>query len=167
MESVSDKFRVGVDIGGTFTDIVFLNKAGQVITRKVPSTPDNYTRGIINGLEEIFRTNGLNGSNITEVVHGCTVATNAVLEHKGGPCGLITTKGFRDVLEIRRFRMPDMYNLYWNKPTPLAPRELAMWWGCGITPQTIALESKVPFMITHCPGHMFVTDRLTEELAVL
>lgn len=126
MESVSDKFRVGVDIGGTFTDIVFLNKAGQVITRKVPSTPDNYTRGIINGLEEIFHTTGLSASDIAEVVHGCTVATNAVLEHTGGPCGLITTKGFRDVLEIRRFRMPDMYNLYWNKPAPLAPREFRL-----------------------------------------
>ncbi len=124
MENIDNRFRVGVDIGGTFTDVVFLNKSGRVITRKIPSTPDNYTKGIVNGLEEVFHFAELSGSNIAEVIHGCTVATNAVLEHKGSPCALITTKGFRDVLEIRRLRMPEMYNYNWSKPTPLVPREL-------------------------------------------
>jgi len=124
MESVSDKFRVGVDIGGTFTDVVFLSQEGVVRRKKVSSTPDDYNRGIIRGIEEVLSEHSLSGANIAEVVHGCTVATNAVLEHTGAPTGLITTKGFRDVLEIRRFRMPEMYNIAWSKPLPLSAREL-------------------------------------------
>jgi len=115
---------VGVDIGGTFTDVVFLSREGVVHRKKVSSTPDDYNRGIVRGIEEALSENGLSGTNIAEVVHGCTVATNAVLEHTGAPTGLITTKGFRDVLEIRRFRMPEMYNIAWSKPPPLSPREL-------------------------------------------
>ncbi|GAH49245.1 unnamed protein product, partial [marine sediment metagenome] len=122
----ADKFRVGVDIGGTFTDVVFISSSGDVYTEKVASTPDNYNKGIVKGLEEGFRHIGLNSSSIAEVVHGCTVATNAILEHTGALTGLITTEGFRDVLEIRRIRMPEMYNLHWNKPAPLSPRELRL-----------------------------------------
>lgn len=117
-------FRVGVDIGGTFTDIVFMNREGVVLTKKVSSTPDNYGMAIINGIKMVFEEYGLTGSDVDEVVHGCTVATNAILEHTGAKTGLITTEGFRDVLEIRRFRMPELYNIYWNKPLPLSPREL-------------------------------------------
>ena len=123
-KSASERFRVGIDIGGTFTDVVFLSWEGVVHRKKVSSTPDDYNRGTVRGIEEVFSDYGLNGSNIAEVVHGCTVATNAVLEHTGAPTGLITTKGFRDVLEIRRFRMPEMYNIAWSKPPPLSPREL-------------------------------------------
>ena len=94
--------------------------------KKVSSTPDDYNRGIVRGIEEVLSEQNLTGANIAEVVHGCTVATNAVLEHTGAPTGLITTKGFRDVLEIRRFRMPEMYNIAWTKPLPLSPRELRL-----------------------------------------
>jgi len=69
------------------------------------------------------------------------------------------------MIGIKDLYQPDMFSV--GLVAPQEPGEIAMWWGCGITPQTVALESKVPFMITHCPGHMFVTDRLTEELAVL
>jgi N-methylhydantoinase A len=120
------KFRVGVDIGGTFTDIVFLSRGGEVHRNKVSSTPGNYNLGIVRGIQEVLDRQGLNGSNISEVVHGCTVATNAILEHTGSLTGLITTRGFRDVLEIRRFRMPEMYNVAWNKPLPLSPREFRL-----------------------------------------
>jgi len=123
-KSVAERFRVGVDIGGTFTDVVFLSREGVVHRKKVSSTPGDYNQGIVRGIEEVLNEHGLSGANIAEVVHGCTVATNAVLEHTGAPTGLITTKGFRDVLEIRRFRMPEMYNIAWNKPPPLSPREL-------------------------------------------
>jgi len=125
-KSADERFRVGVDIGGTFTDVVFLSREGVVHRKKVSSTPDDYNRGIVRGIEEVLSEHGLSGTNIAEVVHGCTVATNAVLEHTGAPTGLITTKGFRDVLEIRRFRMPEMYNIAWSKPLPLSPRELRL-----------------------------------------
>jgi N-methylhydantoinase A len=118
------RYRVGVDIGGTFTDIVFLSREGDVFRKKVSSTPHDYNRAIIRGIQEVLDENGLTGENIAEVVHGCTVATNAILEHTGARTGLITTQGFRDVLEIRRFRMPEMYNVAWMKPLPLSPREL-------------------------------------------
>ena len=121
-----EKYRVGADIGGTFTDIVFLSENGKILTRKVPSTPDDYTRGIVNGMQEVIASNNLTGSSIAQVVHGCTVATNAVLEHTGARTGLITTEGFRDVLEIRRIRSPELYNLHWEKPLPLVPRELRL-----------------------------------------
>jgi len=120
------KFRVGVDIGGTFTDVAFISNEGEIIRSKVPSTPGNYNDGITRGIQEILLNNRLEGNSIDEVVHGCTVATNAILEHTGAKTGLITTKGFRDVLEIRRYRMPELYNLRWNKPEPLCPRELRM-----------------------------------------
>lgn len=120
----TESYRLGVDIGGTFTDIVLMAEDGNIIIRKVPSTSDNYGKGITDSLDEIYRSEGLSGSQLTEVIHSCTVATNAILERSGGPCGLITTKGFRDILEIRRFRIPEMYNLRWEKPVPLVKRGL-------------------------------------------
>ena len=119
-------FRVGVDIGGTFTDIVFLGPDGELHTQKVSSSVDNYARAIVDGLDTIFQTTGLNGIDIDEVLHGTTVASNAILELKGARTGLITTKGFRDVLEIRNLRMPRLYDLTWEKPPPLVERYLRM-----------------------------------------
>jgi len=95
------KFRVGVDIGGTFTDIVFLGEDGRRLTKKVSSTVENYATAIVDGLAELIRERGLDDAEIVEVLHGTTVASNAILELKGARTGLITTKGFRDVLEIR------------------------------------------------------------------
>jgi N-methylhydantoinase A len=117
-------FRVGVDIGGTFTDLVFLDPSGRLHTKKVSSTVDDYARAIIDGLGEVFRDTGITGADIAEVLHGTTVASNAVLEQKGARTGLITTRGFRDVLEIRRLRMPRLYDLTWEKPVPLVERYL-------------------------------------------
>ena len=116
--------RVGVDIGGTFTDIVLHDAAGRVHTRKVSSSVDDYARAIADGLAELFEELGLAGADIAEVRHGTTVASNAILEHKGARTGLITTKGFRDVLEIRNLRMPRLYDLGWTKPPPLVERHL-------------------------------------------
>src|SRR5262245_2390311 len=117
-------FRVGVDIGGTFTDIVFLDADGHLHTKKVSSSVDDYARAIVDGLREVFRETGLTGGDIAEVLHGTTVASNAILELRGARTGLITTKGFRDVLEIRRLRMPRLYDLAWDKPVPLVERFL-------------------------------------------
>ena len=117
------KYRVGVDIGGTFTDIVFLGEHGERLTKKVSSTVDNYATAIVDGLAELIGEHALD-ADIVELLHGTTVASNAILELKGARTGLITTSGFRDVLEIRTLRMPRLYDLSWTKPPPLVERHL-------------------------------------------
>src|SRR5919205_4122768 len=108
---------VGVDTGGTFTDFVVLRE-GAVTVRKVLSTPDNPARAILQGLSDLAV------SDLAALVHGSTVATNAVLERRGASTALVTTAGFRDVLELRRLRIPRMYDPFWRKPDPLVPRRL-------------------------------------------
>ena len=120
----SAQFRVGVDIGGTFTDIVFLGPEGQLHTRKVSSTVDDYAQAIAQGLGRVFRETGLGPASVEEIQHGTTVASNAILEMAGARTGLITTRGFRDVLELRTLRMPRLYDIGWEKPEPLVPRYL-------------------------------------------
>jgi N-methylhydantoinase A len=111
---------IGVDIGGTFTDLVVLAN-GQLTIHKVPTTPDDHARGMLAGLEELAGA-------VTQgpVVHGATVATNALLERKGARTALVTTKGFRDVLEIGRQARPNLYDLEPQRPAPLVPRELRL-----------------------------------------
>src|SRR5262245_54523797 len=99
------QYRVGVDIGGTVTGIVLLGDDGTIHTKKISSSVENYAQAIVDGLAEVFRETGLDGAAIEELRHGTTVASNAILEHKGARVGLITTRGFRDVLEIRTLRM--------------------------------------------------------------
>jgi len=118
--------RVAVDIGGTFTDLVCLAPDGRVHTRKVPSTTRNYADAMLGGLGDLLRDAGCPGDEIGDVVHGTTVASNAILELKGARTGLITTAGFRDTLEIRRLRMPRLYDLGWQKPPPLVERRLRL-----------------------------------------
>ncbi|MEO8719312.1 MAG: hydantoinase/oxoprolinase N-terminal domain-containing protein, partial [Burkholderiales bacterium] len=104
-------YRAGVDIGGTFTDIVLLGSDGTIHTKKISSSVENYARAIVEALGEVFAEAGLEGRLIEEIRHGTTVASNAILEHKGARVGLITTRGFRDVLEIRTLRMPRLYDI--------------------------------------------------------
>jgi N-methylhydantoinase A len=118
------KYRVGVDIGGTFTDIVFLGENGELITKKVSSTVDDYAKAIVDGLAQVMEERGIRGSRIMELLHGTTVASNAILERKGARTGLITTRGFRDVFEIRTLRMPRLYDITWTKPPQLVERYL-------------------------------------------
>jgi N-methylhydantoinase A len=119
-------YRVGVDIGGTFTDIVFLAADGRIHTRKISSSVDNYARAITDGLDAVFREIGLDGSDVEEIRHGTTIASNAILEGKGARTGLIATKGFRDILQIRNLRVPRLYDLTWEKPPPLVERHLRL-----------------------------------------
>lgn len=121
-----NEFRVGVDIGGTFTDIVFLGADGRVHTQKVSSSVDDYARAIAQGIAQVFEDVGLQAHNVIEILHGTTVASNAILEGKGARTGLITTRGFRDVLELRNLRMPRLYDLKWEKPAPLVERYLRL-----------------------------------------
>lgn len=118
--------RVGVDIGGTFTDICIMDAEGGIRTKKVSSTVDNYARAISEGLAEAFAEHGIGAGSVAELLHGTTVASNAILELKGARTGLITTKGFRDVLELRLLRMPRLYDLTWIKPPNLVERSLRL-----------------------------------------
>lgn len=120
----SDNWRVGVDIGGTFTDFVAISGDGMVVRKKVPSTPGDYSQGILNAITIAANDEGLERTSVNEIVHGTTVATNAILELKGAVTGLITTRGFRDVLEIGRLRMPKLYEITWQKPPVLIERRL-------------------------------------------
>ena len=117
-------YRVGVDIGGTFTDIVLVGADGAVHTKKISSSVEDYARAIVDGLAELFAERSIAPGAIEEVRHGTTVASNAILEQKGARVGLITTKGFRDVLEIRTLRVPRLYDMAWTKPPPLVERYL-------------------------------------------
>ncbi len=116
--------RVGVDIGGTFTDLVALRPSGAVATLKIPSTPQDYGLGIIDGLRKLSDAAGFSPGDIGDIVHATTVATNTVLEQKGARTGLVTTAGFRDILELKRLRIPVLYDLQYVKPLPMVPRHL-------------------------------------------
>ncbi len=122
-EALRPMLRVGADIGGTFTDIVWLAPDGEFRAAKVLSTPDDFGRAILDGLGDLLARHGTAPGAVGEIVHGTTVATNAILEQKGAQVGLLTTSGFRDVLEIRRVRLPVLYDIQWRKPDPLVRRE--------------------------------------------
>jgi N-methylhydantoinase A len=113
---------VGADIGGTFTDLVFLRSDGQYSVRKVSTTMDDFSKGIVDGLTAFLSDEELTPDFVSEIVHGTTIATNAILENKGVRTALVTTKGFRDVLEFRRLRFPDLFSLDYTPPKPLVPR---------------------------------------------
>lgn len=100
----SRRYRVGVDIGGTFTDVVLLADDGAMHTKKVLSTPDDYSRGVIAGATALLGEIGVTPEQVVGIVHATTVASNTVLEGRGALTGLVTTTGFRDVLEMRRLR---------------------------------------------------------------
>src|SRR6202022_4378549 len=93
------RYRVGVDIGGTFTDIVFLGETGTVAAMKLASTPDDYSKAVLDGIRRGIDELGISPAAISELSHGFTIATNAILEENGARTALITTEGFRDVLE--------------------------------------------------------------------
>jgi N-methylhydantoinase A len=111
--------RVAVDIGGTFTDFVVLEaESGNFTVGKVLSDPEHLTEGVLRGLERL----GIDLAAVEFFVHGTTVALNAIVEEKGVPVALVTTQGFRDILEIGRMNKPDMYNIFYTRPRPLVPR---------------------------------------------
>lgn len=117
-------YRVGADIGGTFTDVVLIGSDGTLATHKVSSTPESFGKAVIRGVSELLAERGVDSSSLDALAHASTVATNAILEQKGAVTALVTTEGFRDVLEMRRLRIPVLYDLQYRKPAPLAPRRL-------------------------------------------
>ena len=120
-------WRVGVDSGGTFTDVcLFEDESGRVAVWKVASTPDDPSRAIAQGVQEGMGRVGRPPSDVAYFGHGTTVATNALIQHRGVPTGLITTAGFRDLLEIGRQKRPDLYDLQVDKPPVLVARDLRL-----------------------------------------
>src|SRR5246127_1309217 len=123
-------YRIGVDVGGTFTDLVAVDGFGTATLAKNPSTPDDPSIGVLDGLRLLADTLGVElGALLAEtdrVVHGTTVATNALLEHKGARVGLLTTEGHRDVIEMREGLKDDRYNLRLPPPEQLVPRKLRL-----------------------------------------
>jgi N-methylhydantoinase A len=115
--------RIGIDIGGTFTDLVAIAPDGIVTTHKTESTPLDYGEGIIAGLRVLLADRP---GPVTDVLHATTVPSNTVLEGKGAKTALITTRGFRDILEIRDLRMPVLYDIAWTKPRALVERRLRL-----------------------------------------
>ncbi len=114
-----NNLRLGVDVGGTFTDLVALSE-GDLITAKVPSTPKDQSMGVMNAIE----ASEVEPGTMAALAHGMTVATNALLERRGAKTALVTTEGFRDLLEIARQDRPSLYDLTQDRPPPLVPREL-------------------------------------------
>ena len=99
---------------------------GRYWTKKVSSTPEDYAVGIIEGVEQALNDRGLDGAAVREIIHGTTVASNTILENKGARTALITTHGFRDVLELRRLRVPQLYSVFYEPPAPLVERRLRL-----------------------------------------
>ncbi|MFE5706788.1 hydantoinase/oxoprolinase family protein [Rhodococcus koreensis] len=113
-----ENWLIGVDTGGTFTDVVASSESGEVRIAKVPSTPPAFEEGIINGLNKL----GIPPAHIRTIHHGTTVSTNAAIMKTGAHTALVTTEGFRDVLEIRRGNREELYDILWDPPAPLVRR---------------------------------------------
>ena len=118
------RYRIGIDIGGTFTDFsVHDTGTGRLLGLKVPTVPARPADGIFAGLDALVAEHGVDLSQVGYLVHGTTIAVNALIERKGAKLGLIVTRGFRDLLVIQRLRLPQAQYWYGNRPQPLVPRE--------------------------------------------
>jgi len=118
-------YMVGVDVGGTFTDVTLVDSNnGEIKNHKVSSTPDDPSKAIMRGIREILEMNRVAVEDVQYLAHGTTVATNALIERKGAVTGLIVTEGFRDLLEIGRQTRPSLYNFFAEKPEPVIPGNL-------------------------------------------
>jgi len=118
-------YRLGIDVGGTFTDLVVIDEKTKVIRlTKTPSTPKSPDQGVINGIRKVEREFGIDPKRLGFLIHGTTVATNALIERKGVKAGLVVTRGFRDVLHIARQIRPKLYDFFERRPDPFIPRHL-------------------------------------------
>src|SRR5277367_4554489 len=118
--------RLGIDVGGTFTDLVLVTQDGRTATRKVLSTSGNYAEANFAGIREVLQEAGITGNSVKELIHGTTLATNALIERRGARTGLVTTEGFRDVLAMGNESRYDQYDLNIVLPEPLVPRHLRL-----------------------------------------
>ncbi|GGG84683.1 5-oxoprolinase [Salipiger pallidus] len=117
------RLRIGIDVGGTFTDFVMADAVtGRVALYKEPSTPDDPSRALIEGLAAFLAREGMSASDVGGLMHGTTIGLNAIIQRRGAAIGLVVTKGYRDILEIARCRMPSSFDLHATKEVPLVPR---------------------------------------------
>jgi N-methylhydantoinase A len=149
--------RLGADIGGTFTDVILVAADGAISTRKVFSDKEDYAASVVQATDSLLRDGAVEAERVGEVVHGTTVATNAILERAGARTGLLTTKGFRDVLELGRLRLPELYNLLYVKPAPLVERALRI----GI-PERMSAHGEVLAALDEASAIRAI-DRLIDE----
>ena len=132
-------YRLGIDIGGTFTDATLINETtGEIRIGKVPSTPKDPSRGFLVATQRLLRDNNISPASVSYLVHGTTIATNAIIERKLAKTGFVTTEGFRDMLEIARQIRPSLYDLQFEKPQPLVPRYL-----CFGVPERLDAKGKI------------------------
>ena len=147
-----NNWRIGIDIGGTFTDVALVEEtSGRIGVVKVPTTPDDFGRGVLNGIEAALEKYGLGADAVSLLAHATTVVTNAILEQKGARCALVATRGFRDVLELRRSSRPDLYDLFQDAPHVLIPRrhrfEITERVGADAAVVTPLAEEEIPELI--------------------
>src|SRR5699024_1781197 len=118
-------YSIGIDTGGTFTDVSLIDEnTGKSYITKVPCTPDNSSLAVLNGIKKITAEIGIENEEISFFIHGTTVATNAMLEQKGAKTALLTTKGFKDVLQIGRQTRPKLYDFQARNTKPLVDRNI-------------------------------------------
>ena len=109
--------RLGVDVGGTFTDLIYLDdEAGRILVHKLATTPDDPSEGTVRGIRELTEQAGVSPSALDQVFHGTTIATNIVIEHNGARVGMLTTEGYRDILHIARHKKPFNFSNYQDLP---------------------------------------------------
>src|SRR3954452_11814836 len=121
-EASNPSYRLGVDVGGTFTDLLLIDEtSGQLYSAKVPSTPEDSSKGVLDGIRKICAEAKVDPRRIEHVMHGTTVATNTILTSRGAKVGLVTTKGYRQTLQIARSYVPGGLGgwVIWNKRPPL------------------------------------------------
>src|SRR5438552_3926548 len=116
-------YAIGLDIGGTFTDLVLLDERGGVFVHKLLTTPDDPSRAALVGMGELLNDANVEVDRVSLLVHSTTLVTNALIQQRGARTGLITTRGFRDVIEMRDEHRYDIYDLFLTWPDPIVPRE--------------------------------------------
>ena len=159
--------RLGVDVGGTFTDLALWDGARRRLTVfKLPSVPRDPSEGILEGIRGITARDGVMPTGLGFVAHGTTVATNALIEKRGARTALITTRGFRDLLEIARQKRPDLYDLQADKPPPLVPRDRRVEVSERLGPDGRALERLTPEAVAAALDGLIGADPPVEAVAV-
>ena len=155
---MTSRYRLGVDIGGTFTDATLINEVtGEIRVGKVPSTPKDPSHGFMEATDRMLRQAGVSPDEVGYVVHGTTVATNSIIEGRVARTGFITTDGFRDLLEIQRQIRPTLYDLQFEKPRPLVPRYL-----CFGVPERLDAQGNVLTSLDESAVKQ-VAERLRQE----
>ena len=163
--TVAEGYRLAIDIGGTFTDVVLLDAATQRLTFvKAPTTPADRSVGFFAGIDGVLEAADAPPGNVRSIAHGSTVATNAVLEGKGSRLGLITTLGFRDMLEIGRAYIPGIFTnfLRWQKPERLVPLERVR-----AVPERVAADGSVIAPLDEEAARQAIQELLAEGIESL